>query len=65
MKQNFSPKKAQSMMLRCHCQTSEWSLTDQVYQNALELINEVEQIDRMVKAIVAGMPNLKTEECAA
>src|SRR5438132_13777161 len=29
MKENFSPKKAQSMMLRCHCQTSGWSLTAQ------------------------------------
>ncbi|CAF1394597.1 unnamed protein product [Adineta ricciae] len=141
MKKNFSPKKAQSMMLRCHCQTSGWSLTaqdpynniirttlealsavfggtqslhtnsfdealalpsvqsariarntqiilqeetgipkiidpwagsymmealtDEVYSKALELINEVEEMGGMAKAIVAGVPKLKIEECAA
>ncbi|CAF0892138.1 unnamed protein product [Adineta ricciae] len=141
MKKNFSPKKAQSMMLRCHCQTSGWSLTaqdpynniirttlealsavfggtqslhtnsfdealalpsvqsariarntqiilqeetgipkiidpwagsymmealtDEVYNKALELINEVEEMGGMAKAIIAGVPKLKIEECAA
>ncbi|UJR25512.1 hypothetical protein I4U23_006858 [Adineta vaga] len=141
MKENFSPKKAQSMMLRCHCQTSGWSLTaqdpynnvirttlealsavfggtqslhtnsfdealalpsvqssriarntqiilqeetgipkiidpwagsymmealtDEVYNKARELITEVEQMGGMAKAIVAGVPKLKIEECAA
>lgn len=41
------------------------SLTDQVYQSALELINEIEEMGGMAKAIVAGVPKLKIEECAA
>lgn len=141
IKQNFSPKKQQSMMLRCHCQTSGWSLTaqdpynnvirttlealsavfggtqslhtnsfdealalpsvqsariarntqiiiqeetgitkiidpwagsymmesltDEVYAKAKELINEIEEMGGMAKAIVAGVPKLKIEECAA
>jgi methylmalonyl-CoA mutase len=141
MKEKFSPKKSQSMMLRCHCQTSGWSLTaqdpynniirttlealsavfggtqslhtnsfdealalpsvqssriarntqiilqeetgipkiidpwagsymmetltDQVYTKARELIDEVEQMGGMSKAIIAGIPKLKIEECAA
>ncbi|CAF4707341.1 unnamed protein product [Rotaria sp. Silwood1] len=141
MKKNFSPKKAQSMMLRCHCQTSGWSLTaqdpynniirttlealsavfggtqslhtnsfdealalpsvqsariarntqiilqeetgipkvidpwggsymmealtDEIYNKAQELINEVEEMGGMAKAIVAGVPKLRIEECAA
>ncbi|CAF1382878.1 unnamed protein product [Rotaria sordida] len=141
MKEYFSPKKAQSMMLRCHCQTSGWSLTaqdpynniirttlealsavfggtqslhtnsfdealalpsvqsariarntqiilqeetgipkvidpwagsymmesltDEIYSKARELINEVEEMGGMAKAIIAGVPKLKIEECAA
>ncbi|CAF1316227.1 unnamed protein product [Adineta steineri] len=141
MKENFSPKKAQSMMLRCHCQTSGWSLTaqdpynniirttlealsavfggtqslhtnsfdealalpsvqsariarntqiilqeetgipkiidpwagsymmesltDEVYSKARELIDEIEKMGGMSKAIVAGIPKLKIEECSA
>ncbi|CAF3691381.1 unnamed protein product [Rotaria sp. Silwood1] len=141
MKKNFSPKKAQSMMLRCHCQTSGWSLTaqdpynniirttlealsavfggtqslhtnsfdealalpsvqsariarntqiilqeetgipkvidpwggsymmealtDEIYNKAQELINEVEEMGGMAKAIIAGVPKLRIEECAA
>ncbi|CAF1995783.1 unnamed protein product [Rotaria magnacalcarata] len=141
IKENFSPKKAQSLMLRCHCQTSGWSLTaqdpynniirttlealsavfggtqslhtnsfdealalpsvqsariarntqiilqeetgipkvidpwagsymmetltDEVYKSARELIDEVEQMGGMSKAIIAGVPKLKIEECAA
>ena len=41
------------------------SLTDQVYQSARQLIDEVEQMGGMAKAIVAGIPKLKIEECAA
>ncbi|CAF1219189.1 unnamed protein product [Rotaria sp. Silwood1] len=141
MKKNFSPKKAQSLMLRCHCQTSGWSLTaqdpynniirttlealsavfggtqslhtnsfdealalpsvqsariarntqiilqeetgipkvidpwggsymmealtDEIYNKAQELINEVEEMGGMAKAIIAGVPKLRIEECAA
>lgn len=41
------------------------SLTDEVYAKARELIDEVEQMGGMAKAIVAGVPKLKIEECAA
>lgn len=41
------------------------SLTDQVYDEAKKLIDEVEQMGGMSKAIVAGLPKLKIEECAA
>ena len=41
------------------------SLTDQVYDEAKKLIDEIEQMGGMAKAIVAGIPKLKIEECAA
>lgn len=41
------------------------SLTDEVYKKALELIDEVEQMGGMSKAVAAGIPKLKIEECAA
>lgn len=41
------------------------SLTDQVYVEAKKLIDEIEQMGGMAKAIVAGIPKLKIEECAA
>jgi methylmalonyl-CoA mutase len=41
------------------------SLTDEVYKKARELIDEVEQMGGMSKAIIAGVPKLKIEECAA
>ena len=41
------------------------SLTDEVYKAALALINEVEYMGGMAKAIVAGFPKMKIEECAA
>lgn len=41
------------------------SLTDQVYDESKKLIDEVEQMGGMAKAIVAGLPKLKIEECAA
>lgn len=31
MKEKFSPKNSKSLLLRTHCQTSGWSLTEQVY----------------------------------
>lgn len=30
IKENFQPKNAKSLLLRTHCQTSGWSLTEQV-----------------------------------
>ena len=30
IKEQFQPKKTKSLLLRCHCQTSGWSLTEQV-----------------------------------
>lgn len=41
------------------------SLTDEVYQEAKKLIDEIEQMGGMAKAIVAGIPKLKIEECSA
>jgi len=32
LKQHFDPQKENSLTLRCHCQTSGWSLTEQVRQ---------------------------------
>ena len=40
------------------------SLTESVYQAAGALIDEVEELGGMTKAIVAGMPKLKIEEAA-
>lgn len=141
LRENFSPKKEKSLTLRCHCQTSGWSLTEQdpynnivrtaieamaavfggtqslhtnsfdealglptpfsariarntqiilqeesgipkvadpwggsymmesltedIYQGALKVIKEVEEIGGMAKAVAAGMPKLRIEECAA
>jgi methylmalonyl-CoA mutase len=41
------------------------ALTDEVYSTARQLINEVEQMGGMAKAVSAGIPKLKIEECAA
>jgi methylmalonyl-CoA mutase len=41
------------------------ALTDEVYTKAREIIDEVEQMGGMSKAIIAGIPKLKIEECAA
>ena len=41
------------------------NLTNEVYTKARELIDEVERMGGMSKAIVAGIPKLKIEECAA
>jgi methylmalonyl-CoA mutase len=40
------------------------SLTESVYRAASELIDEIEDMGGMTKAIVAGMPKLKIEESA-
>ena len=40
-------------------------LTDEVYSKARELIDEIEKMGGMASAIVAGLPKLKIEECAA
>ncbi|KAK0052012.1 methylmalonyl-CoA mutase mitochondrial [Biomphalaria pfeifferi] len=41
------------------------SLTDEIYDGALAVINEIEQMGGMAKAVASGMPKLKIEECAA
>lgn len=41
------------------------SLTNEIYEEALKLINEVEEMGGMAKAVASGMPKLKIEECAA
>ncbi|KAI8319341.1 methylmalonyl-CoA mutase [Martensiomyces pterosporus] len=41
------------------------SLTNDVYNSALEIINEVEALGGMAKAIASGMPKLRIEESAA
>lgn len=40
-------------------------LTDEIYEKGLEVINEVEELGGMAKAVAAGMPKLRIEECAA
>eukprot|EP00731_Ephydatia_muelleri_P007768 Em0004g106a len=41
------------------------SLTNEVYDKALSLINEIEEMGGMAKAVASGMPKLKIEEAAA
>ncbi|GFY63993.1 methylmalonyl-CoA mutase, mitochondrial [Trichonephila inaurata madagascariensis] len=41
------------------------SLTNEVYDEALKIIEEVESMGGMAKAVVSGMPKLRIEECAA
>lgn len=41
------------------------SLTNEVYEEARKVIEEVEDMGGMAKAVVSGMPKLKIEECAA
>lgn len=41
------------------------SLTDDVYDAALKVINEIEDLGGMAKAVASGMPKLRIEECAA
>lgn len=41
------------------------SLTNEVYEGALKLINEIEECGGMAKAVAEGIPKLRIEECAA
>ncbi|CAG5120272.1 unnamed protein product [Candidula unifasciata] len=41
------------------------SLTSEIHDAALKVINEVEDMGGMAKAVASGMPKLKIEECAA
>lgn len=41
------------------------SLTKDLVDEALKIINEVEELGGMTKAIVSGMPKLRIEESAA
>ncbi|XP_067880496.1 methylmalonyl-CoA mutase, mitochondrial [Heterodontus francisci] len=41
------------------------SLTNDVYDAALELVNEIEEMGGMAKAVADGIPKLRIEECAA
>ena len=41
------------------------SLTNEIYESALEVINEVEELGGMAKAVESGMPKLRIEEAAA
>lgn len=41
------------------------NLTDEIYDAAVTIITEIEEMGGMAQAIVAGMPKLRIEECAA
>lgn len=41
------------------------NLTNQIYEEALQVINEIEEMGGMAKAVAEGLPKLKIEECAA
>ncbi|KAI0226494.1 Methylmalonyl-CoA mutase, mitochondrial [Lamellibrachia satsuma] len=41
------------------------SLTNEIFEKALQVVNEVEAIGGMAKAVADGMPKLRIEECAA
>jgi methylmalonyl-CoA mutase len=41
------------------------SLTNELAEEALKIINEVEELGGMTKAIVAGMPKYRIEESSA
>jgi methylmalonyl-CoA mutase len=41
------------------------SLTDQVYEKAKKIVDDVEKMGGMAKAVASGWPKLKIEECAA
>eukprot|EP00057_Strongylocentrotus_purpuratus_P030498 XP_781852.2 PREDICTED: methylmalonyl-CoA mutase, mitochondrial isoform X2 [Strongylocentrotus purpuratus] len=55
MKEHFNPKKPNSMMLRCHSQTSGWSLTEQdPYNNVIRTTIEA------MAAVFGGTQSLHT-----
>ena len=41
------------------------SLTDEVYTKAKRIVEDVEKMGGMAKAVASGWPKLKIEECAA
>lgn len=41
------------------------SLTQQMYEAGRKVVEEVEAMGGMVKAVAEGIPKLKIEECAA
>lgn len=41
------------------------SLTEEVYNKAKHIVEEVEKMGGMAKAVASGWPKLKIEECAA
>jgi methylmalonyl-CoA mutase len=41
------------------------ALTEQVYQEARKIVEEVEEMGGMAKAVASGLPKLRIEECAA
>jgi len=41
------------------------TLTKELYDEALKIIDEVEQLGGMTDAIVSGMPKMRIEESAA
>lgn len=41
------------------------SLTDELVNESLVLIEEIEQMGGMTKAIISGMPKMRIEESAA
>lgn len=43
IKENFQPKSPKSLLLRTHCQTSGWSLTEQVSSRFLSEASELEK----------------------
>jgi len=60
----FDPKNPKSLMLRTHCQTSGWSLTEQdPYNNVVR--TTVEAMGGMTKAVDSGWAKLKIEASAA
>lgn len=45
IKENFQPKNPKSLLLRTHCQTSGWSLTEQVSSRFLSEASELEKTE--------------------
>eukprot|EP00795_Rhopilema_esculentum_P014723 gene14723-5823_t len=41
------------------------SLTNEIYEEAKKVIDEIEEMGGMAKAVASGMPKLRIEECAA
>lgn len=41
------------------------SLTDEIYQAAKKVIEEIDELGGMAKAVASGMPKLRIEESAA